>query len=123
MGTVEYNQIINETYENYIRVKKDYHERLINNLVLDVQPLELLSIDEFICKIKVDSDFSDRWLLKIKELELSTAERMEYYDKHYMKENETKSYDELLKVDYDGLNIPIKLITIKYKDKTIESYE
>ena len=55
--------------------------------------------------------------------ELSTVERMEYYGKHYMKENVAKSYDELLKVDYDGLNIPTRAVSIKYNNETIKVYE
>jgi len=50
--------------------------------------------------------------------ELSVVERMEYYGKHYMKENETKSYDELLKVDYVGLNIPTRAISLMYNARS-----
>jgi len=52
--------------------------------------------------------------------ELSTVERMEYYGKHYMDENETKSYDELLKVDYDGLNIPTRAISIMFNMRSTD---
>ena len=40
--------------------------------------------------------------------ELSLVERMEYYGKHFMKETESKTYDELLKINYDELNIPTR---------------
>jgi thymidylate synthase len=46
--------------------------------------------------------------------ELSVVERMGYYGKHFMKENESKSYDELLKVNYDELNIPTRAISLMY---------
>ena len=52
--------------------------------------------------------------------ELSEDERMEYYGKHYMKENETKSYDELLKVDYDGLNIPKRAISLMWNQRSVD---
>jgi len=80
------------------------------------------TIESFINKCKTDPEFSEKWGLKIEERELSTVERMEYYGKHYMKEGETKSFDDLLKVDYVGLNIPTKLITTT-KITKIESYE
>jgi len=83
----------------------------------------ILTRGGFINKCKTDTEFSERRGLKIEERELSTVERMEYYGKHYMKEGEAKSFDDLLKVDYVGLNIPTKLITITYNNKTITSYE
>jgi thymidylate synthase len=54
--------------------------------------------------------------------ELSVVERMEYYGKHYMKENETKSYDELLKVDYDGLNIPKRAISLMWNQRSVYTF-
>ena len=54
--------------------------------------------------------------------ELSVVERMEYYGKHYMKENETKSYDELLKVDYDGLNIPKRAISLMWNQRSVDTF-
>jgi thymidylate synthase len=54
--------------------------------------------------------------------ELSTVERMEYYGKHYMDENETKSYDELLKVDYDGLNIPTRAISLMWNQRSVDTF-
>ena len=50
--------------------------------------------------------------------ELSVVERMEYYGKHFMKENESKSYDELLKVNYDELNIPTRAISLMYNARS-----
>jgi thymidylate synthase len=54
--------------------------------------------------------------------ELSVVERMEYYGKHYMKENETKSYDELLKVDYDKLNIPTRAISLMWNQRSVDTF-
>jgi len=53
--------------------------------------------------------------------ELSTVERMEYYGKHYMKEN-VKSYDELLKVDYDRLNIPTRAISLMWSQRSCDLF-
>jgi thymidylate synthase len=38
--------------------------------------------------------------------ELRVEERIEYYGKHFMKETESKAFDELLKINYDELNVP-----------------
>jgi thymidylate synthase len=54
------------------------------------------------------------WGFQVYTRELSTVERMEYYGKHYMKEGEAKSFDDLLKVDYVGLNIPTRAISLMY---------
>ena len=54
--------------------------------------------------------------------ELSTVERMEYYGKHYMKENEAKSFDELLKVDYDGLNMPTRAISLMWNQRSVDTF-
>jgi len=77
---------------------------------------------EFINKCKTDSEFSQRWGLKIDERELSDDERSEIRDMQYFKNNlyqALKGSD--TKIDWE--NIPTKLITITYNDKTIESYE
>jgi len=124
------NQVINEAYENYIRVKEDYHKRLINNSVSDIQPLELLPMDKFIDKIKIDSDFSDRWKLKITERGLSHKERVTIACKQengiipivpmYGDWDPTK---EKMNQFLNEQNIPTKLIIIIYNNKIIESYE
>jgi hypothetical protein len=67
---------------------------------------------EFINKCKTDSKFAENWGLQIEERELTWDESNEYYNNH-----------QSLKVPYLGLNVPIRLITITYNDKTIESYE
>jgi len=54
--------------------------------------------------------------------ELSVVERMEYYGKHYMKENETKSYDELLKVEYDELNVPTRAISLMWNQRSVDTF-
>ncbi len=72
---------------------------------------------EFIDKCKTDTEFSEKWGLKIEELELSWEERFELFKKQ---NNGSHPYDNEMLDDY---NIPTKLITITYNDKTIESYE
>ena len=77
-----YNQMIDEAYKNY-RLKSndiDLPENLYNNLIDDLNkdamfpidnPSRMLSKEKFINKIKTDSEFSEKWGLKIEERELS----------------------------------------------------
>jgi hypothetical protein len=78
----------------------------------------LLSQEEFINKCKTDTEFSERWGLKIEERELALEERNNVYKKQWEPGVSELSHDR-----FDSLNIPTKLITITYNDKTIESYE
>ena len=103
------NQIIDEAYEKYHQENKH------------VMYLTFLLKEEFINKCKTDSEFSEKWGLKIEERELSLLERYELMKKldnwvsvHY-KEPKTMEY-------MDSQNIPAKLITITYNNETIDSY-
>jgi hypothetical protein len=71
--------------------------------------------EEFINKCKTDTEFSERWGLKIEERDLTWDERHELAETKY----QIDDVDDVL--DKEG--IPTKLITITYNDKTIESYE
>ena len=82
----------------------------------------ILTRGEFINKCKTDTEFSERWVLRIEERELSDDERSEIRDMQYFKNNlyqALKGSD--TKIDWE--NIPTRLITITYNNKTIESYE
>ena len=72
----------------------------------------ILTRGEFINKCKTDTEFSEKWGLKIEERELTWDESNEYYNNH-----------QSLKVPYLGLKVPTKLITITYNDTKLESYE
>ena len=116
MNKERYNQIIDEVYENYkskteIMMGHGFHGTL-------------LSQEDFISKIKTDSEFSETWGLKIEERELSFNERI----KHIV--NSLKSNAPLLMEEDEKTtqwlnenNIPTKLITLTYNNETIESYE
>ena len=87
--------------------------------------------EEFITKCKTDSEFSEKWGLKIEEQELTYSERW------FLKYNETfeewmnKLWEKgeiiiprcSLSDEWTEQGIPTKLITITYKDTIIESYE
>jgi len=92
----------------------------------------ILTRGEFINKCKTDTEFSERWGLKIEEKELSLGERSELFRNTYSKKSvddfapsgmEIQSIKHQLNTRYDNANIPTKLITITYNDKRIESYE
>ena len=81
------------------------------------------TIETFIHKCKLDNEFYEKWGLKIEERELSHQERSDIknsppYD--YGKPANGKLIDVRL---LDSNNVPTKLITITYNNKTIESYE
>jgi hypothetical protein len=63
-------------------------------------------------------EFSEKWGLKIEERELSLEERNNVYKKQWEPGASELSHDR-----FNSLNIPTKIITITYNDKTIESYE
>ena len=79
---------------------------------------------EFINKCKTDPEFSEKWGLKIEERELSLEERYVLYFERLdptmvpldIKVPNIHQY-------FTELNIPTKLITLTYKNETIESYE
>ena len=130
----EYNQIIDEAYENYnkeIIRQREIQKEEVNRLRsqgkrVKVRLIELLSKEEFIDKCKTNSKFSETWGLKIEERELSLEERCNLghkyveYNKWDMLLGGGKESDEELCDDY---NIPTKLITITYNNEKIESYE
>jgi hypothetical protein len=85
--------------------------------------------EEFINKCKTDTEFSEKWGLKIEQRELSNDERFRiaYKNLELRKKLEAQSkmllYPDGHNKVMDDANIPTKLITITYNDKTIESYE
>ena len=111
-----------DAYKNYLK-----HNDEVDNYWIKKNPeiksrWKPYSQEEFINKCKTDSEFSEKWGLKIEERELSLLERYELMKKldnwvsvHY-KEPKTMEY-------MDSQNIPTKLITLTYNNKTIESYE
>jgi hypothetical protein len=84
---------------------------------------------EFINKCKTDTEFSEKWGLKIEERELSHDERFRIAYKNLELRKKLEAQSKMLHYPdghnkvMDDANIPTKLITITYNDKTIESYE
>jgi hypothetical protein len=110
-----YKRFLNET----IKIEPiDAKQRAIEQLLNSKE-----SKEEFINKIKTDDEFAKKWGLKIEERELSSQERKNIYDNSSWEKDmfptDINGWNKL----FDGYNIPTKLITITYNDKTIESYE
>ena len=132
--------LIGDAYKNYFNITNNIQEENpIDDFILktirgemikieDENGLEdyiILSQKEFINKIKTDDVFAKKWGVKIGVRELSLVEmiRMAKYENEEeiiktRKENITQISKRLLKD-----NIPTKLISLTYNDKTIESYE
>jgi hypothetical protein len=100
----EQEELLDEAYKNY---------SIVAGMSTQVESLKK---EEFINKCKTDTEFYERWGLKIEERELSLEERTIIF--------QNSEHSKHIK-DIGELNniIPTKLITITYNDKTIESYE
>ena len=137
MNNEKMNQIIDEVYKKYA----DSHwtppsnpkGKLLSDQLFSLVPMEH-SKESFIIKCKTDSEFSKKWGLKIEESELTYSERKTFFEQHCLKtkggikgcETPEKDKSSVIKQYnkwFDEENIPTKLITITYNNKTIESYE
>ena len=123
----EQQELLDEVYENY-------RQKIISEDLWMLVAVGWPSTqEEFINKCKTDTEFSERWGLKIDERELSSDERY-----NLLSESEKKNfiitmrpmmspdgkYDEVhYTIDNYYEHIPKRAITITYNDKTIESYE
>jgi hypothetical protein len=108
----EQQELVNEAYQNYVNKTKFPGGDTVPKIEFMYPDSTILTQESFINKCKTDTEFSEKWGLKIEERELTWDESNEYYNNH-----------QSLKVPYLGLKVPTKLITITYNDKTIESYE
>jgi hypothetical protein len=114
----EQQELVGDAYKNYVKEK-------------DKIGLIGMDIRHFLINIARDDKFAKKWGLKIEERELSRNERSDYYYKNGNSEGIVVGSldrpifeeDEVAHKLFDGYNIPTKLITITYNDKTIESYE
>jgi hypothetical protein len=126
----EQQELLDEANNNYLNKCLD-KKWMKENVFFDGSSNHHLYLkEEFINKCKTDSEFSEKWGLKIEERELSLEERCDEYIKRHPKETNdgVLNYkwigDNLCThEDYDKWNIPTKLITITYKENKIESYE
>ena len=117
----EQQELLDEAYENYCISYKDGHE-----FYEDEEVKRSFTQVEFINKCKTDTEFSKTWGLKIDERELSLEERMDLIDKMHLRSYsgwQNWSVEEMEDRMNNDWNIPTRLITVTYNNKTIESYE
>ena len=129
-------QIIDEVYKNYEKITNDFQlENPIDDFIIktlrgemikieteDGDDYRILTQEEFINKCKTDSEFSEKWGLRIEERELSIQERNEWFQIH-LNGNNPFAKSDWKDFELDQQNIPTKLITLTYNNETIESYE
>jgi hypothetical protein len=114
----EQQELLDEVYNKWI--KYSWNSRIYPNQN---------DKDIFIDRIKTEPDFSINWGLKIEERELSHDERFRIAYKNLELRKKLEAQSKMLHYPdghnkvMDDANIPTRLITITYNDKTIESYE
>ena len=113
----EQQELLDDAYENYNKHNDD---------ILGRSNYWTMTQEEFINKIKTDTEFSERWGLKIEERELTLEERMDLINKMLLRSYsgwQNWSVEEMENRMNNDWNIPTKQITLTYNNKTIESYE
>ena len=113
----EQQQIIDEVYELYWNSNHDA-EKTFQYEGYNIETRRMTK-DEFIDMVKTDEEYGRRWGLKIEERELSEGERGLLLQPLGLDPLTKEGRDRLWKEN----NLPTKLITITYNNKTIESYE
>ena len=124
----EQQELLDGAYKNY---EKNINDGIENpndikwNITEPKNPkLYPLTKEEFIDRIKTNSEFSERWGLMIEERELSLEERHQLALPIW-KEKYGPLADMMVPTNVDNTpyKIPTKLITITYNNETIEVYE
>ena len=118
MNNERYNQIIDEVYENYktkteIMMGHGFHGTLMSH-------------EKFINKCITNTEFSERWGLKIEERDLSLEERYNIWFNNNYETGMERFFDPNELPDFDNSYYeptPIKVVTVTYKDEKIEVYE
>jgi len=106
----EQQELLDEAYENFVKsIENNRPEGYVRKVITK---------SEFMKESNFNKDFREYWGLKIEERELSLEERNNVYKRQWEPGVSELSHDR-----FNSLNIPTKLITITYNDKTIESYE
>ena len=143
----EQQELVGDAYNNYgkrmvdimnVVIPAEFKDKGWVKLNLDYQgKYDVLSQEEFINKIKTDSEFSEKWGLSIQERELDWEERRdlltpEQYDGTALNKYGRKDCgfgyispftDKVIHYWMNLHNIPTKLIKLTYNNQTIESYE
>jgi len=133
----EQQKLLDEAYDNYTHTKIVKNDDGTETHTSPAGHYNGMTKEGFINKCKIDTEFSENWGLKIEERELSWEERRdlltpEQYDGTALNKYGHKDCgfgyispftDKVIHYWMNLHNIPTKLITVTYNDKTIESYE
>lgn len=135
MSKERYNQIIDEVYENYLIKRTTANKdniRIPHTLKngMTGQISRQFTKEEFIHKCKTDQEFSERWGLKIEERELNLNDRILEFAKRDLDPYEFRKGGNfgLVVPEWKTLevlnkhNIPMRAISLTYKNETIEVY-
>jgi len=115
----EQQELLGEVYRKYA----DSHEYFVDGW-LHVKPMEH-SKETFVNECKTNTEFPQKWGLKIEQRELNLEERIGLLKKLEIFQERVidNAKPEMIHSLADSHSIPTKLITITYNDKKIESYE
>ena len=118
-------QIIDEVYKNYLN-EWTFEKYPNDGSVYSVEPIKVKehSKEQFVYRCKTNTEFSEKWGLKIEERMLSLEERHQLALPIW-KEKYGPLADMMVSTNVDNtpFKIPTKLITLTYNNETIESYE
>jgi hypothetical protein len=121
----EQQELLDEANNNYLNKCLD-KKWMKENVFFDGSSNHHLYLkEEFINKCKTDTEFSEKWGLKIEERELTDVERYTIARQYGLcpKYSNIRLENCTEEEHYNKFNVPTKLITITHNDKTIESYE
>jgi hypothetical protein len=128
MSKERYNQIIDEVFINYCQTKIE--KTSTGEIWISYAGhYGIISKEEFINKCKTDNEFSQEWGLHIEERELTDKERLNtlIQNEQRLIYEKVQSFKNLkrktIKDCLDEKNIPTKVLTLTYKNETIECYE
>jgi hypothetical protein len=124
----EQQDLLDKAYENY---SKEYEKDNSIGMCLLVARMDGKKTyrkpnkEMFVGLCTSDKTFSENWGLTIEERELSWEERLDLLKKLEIFQERVidNVKSEMIHSLADSHSIPTKLITIKYNDKKIESYE
>ena len=127
MNKQRYNRIIDDAYKNF---KNNFPMKKSNPPKDYINSKgQLLTKEEFIDKCKTDSEFSEKWGLKIEERELILKERVDIFNLKMIKEGIRTQIatvdvnEEYWRSNLNEIDIPTKVITVTYNNETIEFHE
>jgi hypothetical protein len=122
----EQQELLDEAYKNYLFTSEWFPIAGVGRGLIGTKANsdEIMTQGLFINKCKTNPDFSKKWGLKIEERELSLEERVKIFGVEKINTTNTGYYEHsYARFKVDEANIPTKLITVTYNNKTAESYE